>query len=220
MDKSAKYSFVKPTFLAFMGIPGSGKSTIAKKLNDRLNSHCYLEHEEDLYPDDIKLKFKNVDKDENIVDIHYYFRNMRAEYHKQAETNKKNKKGSILDSFYSKVMLDIIKQPNTDWFINSKNRHFNKIKSVSEFDSNNLSDADIVIFLNVTKDMHKTFLKNRNRECEVDERIISAQSSFYNATVNYAKRKNKKLIVVQQENNVDKVVNNIIEILKTEKVIH
>ena len=215
-----KYSFVKPTFLAFMGIPGSGKSTIAKNLADRINSQCYLENEEDLYPNDIKLKFNDVDKDQNIVDIHYYFRNMRAEYHKQAEANKKNKLSSILDSFYSKVMLDIIKQPNTDWFINSKNRHFNKIKNISELDSSNLFDADIVIFLNVTKDLHKTFLKSRNRECEVDERIISAQSSFYNATVNYAEMKNKKLIVVQQEYNVDKIVNNIIEILKKEKIIH
>ena len=56
------------------------------------------------------------------------------------------------------------------------------------------------------------FLKRRTRECEVDERIISAQSSFYNATVNYARMKNKKLIVVQQEYNVDKI--------EKEKIIH
>src|ERR1043166_8223824 len=52
-----KVVFLKPTVISFAGIPGSGKSTIARKLNSILESRLYLEPEENEYPNDIKENF-------------------------------------------------------------------------------------------------------------------------------------------------------------------
>jgi shikimate kinase len=217
---NTRLSFSKPTILAFMGIPGSGKSTIARHISSILNVECFVECEEESYPEDIKRKLKNSEKDENILDIHYYFRNMRANYHQLAYENKKKGMSSIMDSFFSKLMNDIIQQPNTDWFINSKNKNFYKIKEVSEYDSKHLQDADVIIFLNVSKDLHKKFLEKRHRSAEVSEHIHLAQEAFLQATRNYVKEHKKKLIVVEQEFNINKKVKQIVELLKKEDVLN
>lgn len=215
MQNGQNYSHNK----SIKGIPGSGKSTIAKSLSSIIESQCFLESEEDQYPNDIKMKLRNSEKDENILDIHFYFRNMRAEFHRLAYLNKENKESSIIDSFFSKLMMDIICQPNTDYFINSQNKNFSRIMEISEKDSKQLADADIVIFLNVTKDVHNQFLKTRQRESEVDDRIFMAQNAFYNAAVNYSNQNNKLFFNVQQECNLNKIIDFIIEKLLIEDLI-
>ena len=219
-DPVKQFEFNTPTFISFMGIPGCGKSTIARALNQKISSRLYLECEEDSYPSDIKLKMKEPALNDNVLDIHKYFRNMRCEYHQLAKLNKQNGVSTIMDSFFSKVMIDIINKPNIDWFINSKDKNFNAIKEMSEADSKNLPDADIIIFLNVSQEMHCLFLNKRKRESEVDSRIFQTQSAFFKAAKNYANKNNKKFYVIQQEmNSIDKIIDNIIAQLLNENLI-
>ena len=69
---------------------------------------------------------KNPDQDNNVLDIHKYFRDMRSQYHYQADLNKQNGISTIMDSFFSKLMLDIIDTPGTEWFINKNDGAFSK----------------------------------------------------------------------------------------------
>jgi deoxyadenosine/deoxycytidine kinase len=217
-----KFEFNKPTFLSFMGIPGCGKSTIAKSLHERVRSKLYLECEESSYPMDIKQKMKNPDQDNNVLDIHKYFRNMRSQYHYQADLNKQNGISTIMDSFFSKLMIDIIDKPGTEWFINKNDKNFNIIEEISDHDSKYLSDADVLVFLNVSQDLHSLFLNKRNRESEVDKRIFKTQKVFFNAARNYAIKNGKKFICIRQElDNIDKVIDSlIIELLKENIIVN
>ncbi|CAF0788640.1 unnamed protein product [Brachionus calyciflorus] len=215
------FKFIKPTIIAFMGIPGSGKSTIAKEISSLIESFCYLEKEENLYPEKVRKALAEPDEHENILDIHFYFRNMRAEYHHLAQINKIKNHSTILDSFFSKLMLDILEKKDsaTDWFINSKSQHFYKILDISKKDSANLTDADILIFLSVNKTVHGEFLKKRNRPSEVNENIYECQKVFKDCSLKYCEKNEKKFILIEQKNNLEQIVNLVIKELLEEEII-
>lgn len=187
-----------------------------------INSTCYLEKEENLYPESVKNAFLNPDENENILVIHFYFRDMRADYHKKAFENKLVKKSSVIDSYFSKLMLDILahKDPATDFLVNSKNLHFDKVIKISEKDSKELADADVLIFLRVSKSVHKKFLEKRNRSSEINEDIYNAQKVFLQSSIRYTKINNKLLIIVDQQDDLDLIVNQIIrELIKKDIIL-
>ncbi|RNA02922.1 hypothetical protein BpHYR1_020804 [Brachionus plicatilis] len=86
VENKCTFKFKKPTILAFMGIPGSGKSTIAREISRIINSSCYLENEEDHYPERVHKEF----------------------------LNKRNRLSEINENIYhaQKVFLEIIKVSN------------------------------------------------------------------------------------------------------------
>lgn len=175
-----------------------------------------------MYPEKVKNAFLNQDENENILIIHLYFRNMRADYHKKALSNKLFKKSSVIDSFFSKLMFDILSQndPSTDFLVNSKNLNFQKIIEISEKDSNELADADVLIFLKVSKTVHKEFLEKRNRSNEINENIYDAQKVFLQSSIRYTRLKNKLLIIIEQQNNLDLIVNQVInELIKRDMIV-
>ena len=145
---------------------------------------------------------------------------MRCEYHEMAEQNKKHGVSTIMDSYFSKLMIDILNKPGTEWFINAKDKNFNAIKAISEYDSHNLPHSDVLIFLHVSEDLHKFFLNIRSRESEVDHRIFKTQQVFFNAAKKYAHKHSKQFLFIRQEiNNVNKVVDNIIDQLLKRNLI-
>lgn len=147
---------------------------------------------------------------------------MRADYHKMAFNNKLSKKSSVIDSFFSKLMWDILSQkdPSIDHLIDSKNLHFQKIVEISEKDSNELADSDVLIFLKVSKNIHKEFLEKRNRSNEINENIYNAQNVFLQSSIRYTKIKNKILIIIEQQNNLDLIVNQVInELIKKDLIV-
>ena len=170
----------------------------------------------------MKNAFLNQNENQNILVVHLYFRNMRADYHKMAFNNKLSKKSSVIDSFFSKLMWDILSQkdPSIDHLIDSKNLHFQKIVEISEKDSNELADSDVLIFLKVSKNIHKEFLEKRNRSNEINENIYNAQNVFLQSSIRYTKIKNKILIIIEQQNNLDLIVNQVInELIKKDLIV-
>ena len=109
--------------------------------------------------------------------------------------------------------------PTTDWFINSKSQHFHKIIEISKKDSANLSDADVLIFLQVNKNVHKEFLVKRNRSSEVSENIYDSQQIFLESSIDYTKNKKKKIILIEQENNLSNIVQLVIDQLIKQDII-
>ena len=113
-------------------------------------------------------------------------------------------------------MLNIIDEPRTEWFLDPKNKHFHVIREVSERDARSLEDADVVVFLKVSRHLHNLFLSKRNRVTEVDTRIFEAQDAFLNATRMYANANNKRLLVVEQDAEIEKNFDKILKLLVSE----
>ncbi len=205
-----KKSFNSPLIIAFMGIPASGKSTIATELANLVDAKLYLEGEETNYPDDVKEGFLNRERKGVALKLYKYFRKIRLKHIRSAVINKQQGKSSILDCFFDKLFYDMLDSSGMDWIIDPKHADFGKIKQIAYKDKNNLPDVDVIVFLKISEDLHKTLQHSRGRKFDLDSKIFTAQEAFLDATHNYAKTQNKTLIIINQERDVYRVATKIL----------
>lgn len=214
-----KKSFIKPSIIGFMGIPASGKSTIAIELANLLDAEVYLEGEENNYPNEIKKGFLNRDKEGVALNLYKYFRDIRVKNLKLAIYNKQQGRSSILDSVYDKLFYDLLGRNGVDKLVNPNHADFAKIESIAYEDKNSLPDMDIIVFLKVSRDLYGIMQQARGRKFDVEKSIFEAQESFLAVTSKYAQEKGKILIVLDQQNDVKIVVRKLLRKLKKLKVI-
>ena len=154
------HTFLQPTLIAFMGIPGSGKSTLAKTLALSFqNTDLYLETEEVNYPTEIKEKFKQND----LLCLYNYFRSQRIPSLLSATQKKIDGRSAIIDSYFDKLMYPMLKRKRIDSLISSKHPAYPEILDIALHDAETLPQADVLIFLNVSDNLHLQFLKARHR---------------------------------------------------------
>jgi thymidylate kinase len=215
-----KVSINKPLVIAFMGIPASGKSTVATNLASLIDAKIYLEGEKTSYPDDVKECFSNRDKKGAALRLYEYFRSIRINHLKSAIVNKEQGKSVILDSFFDKLFYDMLDRNGVNWIIDPNHVDFPQIKQIAYIDKNKLPDVDVVIFLNISKNLHKTFHESRNHTvCDLDGKIFTAQEAFLDVTRKYTEANNKILIVVDQEKDIHKVIRKILIELKNLELV-
>lgn len=213
MSSSTHYAFNFPSMLAFMGIPGVGKTTIARKIKAFFPGiNIYLEAEESEYPQEISQKFQNRDEF-GYLDIYRYFRDMRTLDLASAVSQKRNGHSSIIDCYYDKLMSRILIQENIDWFINSNHVDYAKILNIARVDAIALPDPDIIIFFKISQKMHHHFMQKRERQAEVDQNVFYSQKAFLKATQEYAEEKKLKFFLIEQEEGVNASVQKVISFL-------
>ncbi len=204
----------RPLIIGFMGLPGVGKTTLAKKISHYfVDVPCFFECEEAKYPEHIKQKFSNRDQF-GYFDIYNYFRDMRSENLTKADVRKKQGQSTILDCYFDKLLYPLFKKKSIDWFVNSKHPDYARILGISKKDSECLEDIDVLIFLSANEGLYKALLKMRGRKSEVDASIHCSQADFLKISKDYAETHQIPFFVIDQELGVEKVAKKILNALE------
>lgn len=214
-----EYQFNVPGILAFMGIPCSGKSTIARMLAASLQkTETKFEVEEDYYPEKIKLHFTNR-KLYGYYDIFCYFREQHIFNLKEAVERKVQGLSTIVDCYYEKIFSDFFKVDTSNWFIDKTHPDFKRISKITDADAIQIPNVDIFIFLKISQKFHKKLLKSRGRVADMGEKVFDSQAAFLQASQIYCKKTNTPLLLIEQEEGIEQVATNILKALLDKQLI-
>lgn len=194
------------------GLPGTGKTKIAKLLSETLTIHPFLEPEEVDYDEILKtsLKLNNMYS----LEVYLEFRKLRMDNIKKAVHYKKNGESSILDSVIDPIMYYYSQCPGSQWILPNNATYRDDIIKISEFDVNNFPKIDLIVFLFAEKDFHKALVNKRERSFEPDFKHYDT-GSLLNSVFQYCSMKNIPFLAIEQDGSpqdtVNKIMNRIME---------
>jgi len=205
-------------FIAGLGIPGSGKSSVMKELAKLMECEIFLEPEEELWSDAVKER----DTCGYFTSI-TWFRSIRVPYLYSAYKLKQLGKNVIVDSYYDKAMHYCIGKKGMDWFIPSHDKYFSLIKELMQTDLETLPDADCIVSFEIEYKDWLTLLNKRNRNFDEKnelDKTFCTQSYFIDAAEELAKTRNMKHIRFKQKMSTPiEAAQQLQELLKQEGVI-
>jgi thymidine phosphorylase len=141
-DSEFRFSFVRPTLLSFIGLPASGKSSLAAAMhsyyvdgNERNKARLYLECEERDYPAYVRTCFEHYDKAGSALRIYQYFRDQRVRALQEAYYRKMaHGESGIIDSYFDKLMYQFLKHDAMKALINDKHKDYQEIINIAKED--------------------------------------------------------------------------------------
>ncbi len=142
-----------------MGLPGSGKSSVIKKIGALTNTKCFLEIEESEYSEVVRSR-----------DIYgsftamTWFRAMRMPNLYEAHHLAKNGETVFLDTYYDKLLSKYIGKDGMEWLISTDDAYYEIILAITQLDYSTLPDADCIISFELTYETWLRFLSRRNRK--------------------------------------------------------
>jgi deoxyadenosine/deoxycytidine kinase len=188
----------KGLLIAFMGLPGSGKSSTARALSRLIpNSSLFPEPEEDKWPPAVLDRHKC-----GYLTAITWFRSMRVPSLYTADVQRQSGTIAIVDSYYDKLTADYIDHPAMAWLIPQDDMYYSAFKQVAVIDKSTLPIADCLIFLNISPDVWKKLLSTRQRAMEQEELFLKSfpsQERFLAASRAFANETHTPLIVHEQQ---------------------
>ena len=178
--------------IVFVGIPGSGKSSIVKELAALLNVKYFAEPEEEKWADAAK-DWKTYGSFSMLM----WFRSIRVPMLVEAQRLSEEGEIVFIDTYYDKLLHYYIDKYCMRWLISPSDRYFSVMKQIAEIDKDVLPDADIAVFFEVDKANWLSFLKNRNRSTDNDEEFLKnfeTQKFLLEATQKLCEEKGIELI--------------------------
>jgi thymidylate kinase len=184
--------------IAFMGLPGSGKSTTAKSLSELIpGSRAYLEPEEKDWPIGVAERHKF-----GLFSALTWFRAMRVPLLLSAHAVRMAGGIAIVDSYYDKLIAHYIEHASMRWLLPQNDPYFGIAKQIAIIDQQILPNADVVIFLRVSELQWSALLANRGRGMDKEDeflRSFPSQSEFLDASRSFARAAGAYLILQDQE---------------------
>ncbi|MCE8168330.1 MAG: deoxynucleoside kinase [Candidatus Moeniiplasma glomeromycotorum] len=184
--------------IVFVGIPGSGKSSLVKKLAGRLNAKYFTEPEEEKWADAAK-DWKNYGSFSMLM----WFRSIRVPMLLEAKKLSEEGEVVLIDTYYDKLLHYYLDKYCLRWLISPSDLYFEPMKKIAEIDNKVLPDANMIIFLEVNYQNWLENLKNRGRETDQSEEFqknFETQKFLYEATQKYCAEKGVELISLARDN--------------------
>lgn len=154
----------KPGFIvAICGGPGTGKSSLVRKLVDHYQAIPIFEGEEMDFPERIKDNLKN---DINHLESRLYFRNLLVRMHLEAIKHKEAGKLVIMDTFWLTNLVYV-----ETWLEEGLAKDL--MREIYELDHKFLIMPDLMIILQASRERVKDFMIRRGRSFETSENIIN-----------------------------------------------
>lgn len=183
--------------IVFVGIPGSGKSSIVKELATLLKVKCFVEPEEEKWADAAK-DWKTYGSFSMLM----WFRSIRAPMLIEAERLSEEGEIVLIDTYYDKLLHYYIDKHCMRWLLSPSDRYFPVMKQIAEIDKDVLPDADIIIFFEIDKEDWLNFLKSRNRLTDNDEGFLKnfeTQKFLLEGTKKLCEEKGIELIIFPRD---------------------
>lgn len=182
------------SFIAFMGIPGAGKSSVCTKLASRLGASAFLEPE--VWPDAVG----NRDVSGAFTALSW-FRSMRVPNLYNAAAHRDEGGIALVDSYYDKLCADYLESPEMTWLLPPEDPWHDVGTRMAALDWQLLPRADCVVVLEVDEATWHRFLRARGRALDdafglSDE--FACQPVFGRAAERYANETGAKLVRFQQ----------------------
>lgn len=182
--------------LAFLGLPGAGKSTLAQSLADELGAQAFLEPEEDAWPDYVRHPHPYGDFTRLM-----WFRTQRVPLYYKASRVSENGEIAVLDSYYDKWCEGWLGKPGLEWLISPDDPYFEIARETARVDRRCLPSADVVILLEISADLWLDQLKERGRTIDQSDPFLAShytQSHFIEAAEDRAEADGSVLIRYQR----------------------
>ena len=170
-------------FIAFMGMPGCGKSSTAKILAQKLGCPVYLEPEEDEWAELVRDR-----QTYGAFSALSWFRNTRIIGYLKAYGIHCCGGTAVVDSLYDKLIYGYIDDPSMTWLIDRHDPYFRAAKAVAAADFFSLPDPTHVVFVYVDPATWTVMLENRGREFDANNGVggnLGMQAAMERACKNY-----------------------------------
>lgn len=181
-------------FIAFMGIPGAGKSTVCKALAHRLGAEALLEPEH--WPAAVSERDVS-----GAFTALTWFRSMRVPNLHSAAAIRDDGGTALVDSYYDKLCADYLDAPEMSWLLPASDPWRDIGIQVAELDWKLLPEADCVVLLEVDEGTWHAFLTARGRQLDDAFGLsneFACQPVFGKAAERYARETGATLIRFKQ----------------------
>jgi deoxyadenosine/deoxycytidine kinase len=182
-------------FIAFVGLPGSGKSAITSSLARVWGADPLLEPEE--WPPAVS---------ERDVCGHFtglqWFRSMRVPLYFAAEHVRRRGGTAILDSYYDKLCAHWLGAAGMEWLISPSDDYFGLAQKVADLDWRRLPLADVLVVLTVDEHTWLKFLGARGRKLDETltiDKTYGTQEYFRSAALKLEAETDIKVVEFRQE---------------------
>lgn len=205
--------------IIFTGISGSGKSSLAREVTKRFNAVCFLEPEEEGWPDFVQQK-QFYGEFASLMAI----RSIRV--HSLWKAWEEREKGNLVfvDTYYDKIHSYYLKKPGMEWLIDPKDPYFMVAEEICRLDTNILPDADAIVLLDISYEDWIKMLTIRNREKDFisgfQESYTLAKQYLFDAIQALSIEKKIPVIIFQQKfGDFEEQVDLLVELLEKERIV-
>jgi len=185
------------SIIAFMGLPGAGKSTTARELSRLIgDSLLFQEPEDSEWPSAVQRRHEF-----GYFGALSWFRSMRVPLLFMADQARRDGKTAIVDSYYDKLIRHYIEHPNMSWLIPATDPYYPSLLEIADLDTRLLPNVDCLVFLELTPPIWHHFLSTRERAMDLESGFLnsfSTQTPFLNASKEYAARTGAHLLIIEQ----------------------
>jgi hypothetical protein len=156
-------------FIALLGLPGAGKSTMAKALAELLGGAVLLEPEESEWPEFVRRPHPNGD-----FTRLSWFRSQRVPLCYEADELRARGKTAVLDSYYDKWCEGWLGKPGFEWLISPEDPYMPLARSMANLDRRILPAADAVVLLEIDRELWLEQLEARGRSIDHDGAFVQS----------------------------------------------
>lgn len=165
------------TFVAFVGLPGAGKSTVSRALAELAGGAALNE------PVDWPPVVTDPATSGGFTAL-TWFRAMRVPMYDQAVRERDQGRVVVLDTYYDKICKHLLGAEGMDWFLSPEDPYFDVYQEIARRDWETLPLPDVIVSFTLREPVWRHFLASRGRV--YDERwnvssTLSIQEHFSSA---------------------------------------
>lgn len=183
--------------IAFAGLSGSGKTTMAKMLETLCTCTILIEPEESEWPEVV------TEKNFGYFTMWMGFRQIWLPLQFEAQALKKNNKTVFLDSYFIKIIGYELEKSGMEWLFPKEDPYFAVYRQICQLDIQHLPDPDCIVLFDVSYNDWLKLLASRNREWDKTPGFIESydqtKSAIQESVLQLCKERNILLIHFQPE---------------------
>ena len=183
--------------VALMGIPCTGKSTLAASIASAATGIAYVEPGESAWP--------QVVQDTSMFgqfECLLWFRGLRVPMYIEAAHHARAGQFCVIDSVWDKLYVYFMEDPSMHWILAPDSPYLGAARALAEADSHCLPNPDVIVFLSVRERSWRNLLHRRARRYDAAVGIgdhFDMQEVMRSAVENYCKTNHVRLITFEQD---------------------